>query len=160
MKKQLIIMAALALCTTAFAGDKKGDRGDRNDTPAACDVCTKGVIVKGPQIQITAMQGSASVADANSGSHANNNMSSNTNGVLLNARSTQLTALSHTGVLAKAANGSYAQNNLASNIGNVGIGDEQLQVVATRGSFMGAMANNGSRAVQNFSTNNACVDCN
>lgn len=161
MKKQLIVIAALALSATAFAQKKPQHPTPTPSTPDACDVCTKGVIVKGPQLQVTAMQGAASIANADNGSVANNNMSSNTNGVLLKGPSVQITALSHTGVLAKADNGSYAQNNLASNIGNVGISEYgQLQVVAaTRGSFMGAKADNGSRAVQNFSTNNACVDC-
>lgn len=162
MKKQLIVIAALALSATAFAqNNRKQEHQTPPSTPDACDVCTKGVIVKGPQLQVTAMQGAASIANADNGSVANNNMSSNTNGVLLKGPSVQITALSHTGVLAKADNGSYAQNNLASNIGNVGISEYgQLQVVAaTRGSFMGAKADNGSRAVQNFSTNNACVDC-
>lgn len=168
MKKQLAILAAALIATGAWAnttghggnGGGNGGSHGNNQTPPACDICTKGVIVKGPQIQVTAMNGSASIAKTYNNSTANNNMSSNTNGVLLEGPSVQLTALSHTGVLAKATNGSFAQNNLASNIGNVGISPNgQLQVVAARGSFLGASADLNSRSVQNFSTNNACVDC-
>lgn len=165
MKTHLAFLAALALASSgaAFAkGKTPPPPAPEPEAPAACDVCAHDVVVKGPQIQVTAMKHSASIATANgNNSAAYNNMSSNTKGVLINAgvTSTQITALDHTGVLAKAENGSYANNNLASNIGSVGVGANQLQVVAASGSYMGAKANNGARAIQNFSSNNACVDC-
>lgn len=160
MQKRLIVVAASALSTVAFAQNNKQKPPTNNAlAPDICEICTNDVVVKGPQIQVTTVQSSASIADTDNGSTANN-MLSNTNGVLLKGRSGRITALSHTGALAHANDGSYAQDKLTSTIGSVDISEYgRLQVMAaTCGSFMGAMANNGSRAIQNFPTNNACVD--
>lgn len=114
MQKRLIVVAASALSTVAFAQNNKQKPPTNNAlAPDICEVCTNDVVVKGPQIQVTTVQSSASIADTDNGSTANN-MLSNTNGVLLKGQSGRITALSHTGALAHANDGSYAQDKLAS----------------------------------------------
>lgn len=163
MKKQLAILAALAISGTAFAGGYGQQTPPQNQpTDPACNVCSHDVVIKANQNQVTKLFWSSSTATANgASSYAANNMSSNTSGVLINASSDQLTDLSGTVVLAE-ANGanSSAQNNLASNIGSVGVGASQYQAVIAGGSFIKAVANGAnSRAIQNMSSNNGCQSC-
>lgn len=161
MKKQLAILATLAISGAAFANGWNPTPTPPTTNPA-CDVCSHEVVVKANQNQVTKLFWSSSAATANgANSYAANNMSSNTAGVLINASSDQLTDLGGTHVLAE-ANGanSSAQNNLASNIGSVGVGASQYQAVVASGSFIKAVANGAnSRAIQNMSTNNGCQGC-
>ena len=162
--KKLAILALVAMSTVAFAGGGHGNPLPPNNPPTqVCGVCeTNDINVGAPQLQVTMLKGTSSVANASgSQSYASNNMSSNTYGVDLRAPSIQITALKDSGVLAEASGSeSKAQNNLASNVGSVAVNAAQIQVVAGKGDWIASYASGyKSRAIQNFSTNNACVGC-
>ena len=126
MKKQLLVLGALAISGSAFAVSLPPWLGGGD-----CDVCEQDIKLLAPTIQSTTLFGSSSKADASgTNSRAANNMSSNTYGVVIKAKSTQTTDLAGTHVLAEASGtDSRASNNLASNIGAVGVGAEQSQYV-------------------------------
>ncbi len=155
MKKQLAILGALAISTSAFATWP----WPSNDN---CEVCSQDIKLLAPTMQSTTLFMSSSNATASgTDSHAANNMSSNTYGVLIKANSTQTTDLGGTHVLAEASGSqSSASNNLASNIGAVGVGATQSQYVkATLSNIAAKASGSGATAVQNFSSNNACLSC-
>jgi len=157
MKKQLAILGALALSSSAFAVTLPPIFGNDN-----CDVCAQDIKLNAPTIQNTTLVGGSSSATASgTDSRAANNMSSNTYGVLIKAQSTQTTDMNNSTVQAIASGReSSASNNFASNIGAVGVGATQSQYVkASYQSITARASGSGSTAVQNFSSNNACLSC-